>query len=782
VNVPGRSYAPAAGIALAAFVVSPAGAVADEPAAALPDVVVFTSPLAGTPINGDKVPGLVQSVSARDMTDASTSSLNGALSARIGSINLNDNAGSAFQADVLFRGFAASPVLGTPQGLAVYQNGVRINEAFGDAVNWDLVPDAAIDRVDVVSANPVYGLNALGGAIAIRMKDGFRFQGMEFATSGGSFGERTATVQFGGRDGEMALYGAIRAFADDGWRRMSAERVDQAYIVASMHGEATALDLAYTRSANVLAGQGAAPIQELALDRALVFTGPQRNANRLDLVSLNASWQASEALSAQGVLYSRRYRQGVDNGNRTSYVQCATLASILCQPDGVTPLRDPGGAPLADPTGGGEQPLGENDRERIDAAGRGFSLQLTSTARVLGRGSELTAGLSIDQASVDFESSAELGPIDPAVQVLPTGLAVWTPEDTPWPATPVRLHARHTYSGLYATETLDLTPALALTASARYNVADLVLRDRLGSALTGTSRYSHFNPAIGLAWRWRPALTLYAGLARNTRAPTASEIECSDPQRPCLLPSSLAGDPPNLRQVIVRTLEAGVRGRLRGRGARPSRLDWHAGIFRSDLDDDIYGVATGTGSGYFRNIGATRREGAEAGLDVEAASWSAFASYALLRATFEDTVALPSPDNPLADSNGIVTVHPGNRLPGLPRQRIKAGVTRALGVRGSVGVTLTAVGPSYLHGDEANQSAPLPGYAVVGLNAEWHASERVTFSATVRNLFNARYATFGLFADPTGVGAPGVPSDGADPRFVTPAAPFAVIAGVRVRL
>src|SRR5882757_1904253 len=153
-------------------------------------VVVGTTPVPGLSLNIDKVPGNVQTLRSRDLTQDGNASFIDALNTRIGSVNINDALADAFQADILYRGFEASPVLGTPQGLAVYQNGVRINEAFGDTVNWDLFPDIAINRLDVLSANPVFGLNALGGAVSVTMKNGFAFQGTDGALSGGSFKRR----------------------------------------------------------------------------------------------------------------------------------------------------------------------------------------------------------------------------------------------------------------------------------------------------------------------------------------------------------------------------------------------------------------------------------------------------------------------------------------------------------------------------------------------------------------------------------------------------------------
>ena len=85
---------------------------------------------------------------------------------------ISDAQGNVYQRDLQYRGFEASPVNGAAQGIAVYQNGVRINESFGDIVNWDFLPDNAIEGITIVGANPVFGLNAIGGA-AYLLKSGF---------------------------------------------------------------------------------------------------------------------------------------------------------------------------------------------------------------------------------------------------------------------------------------------------------------------------------------------------------------------------------------------------------------------------------------------------------------------------------------------------------------------------------------------------------------------------------------------------------------------------------
>ena len=600
----------------------------DASAASFHDVLVTSSPLPGTAIDADRIPGNVRTLSADELTGTATPGLPGALLGRAGSINLNDNQGSEFQPDVLYRGFAASPVLGTPQGLAVYQDGVRINEAFGDAVNWDLIPDVAIRRIDIVSANPLYGLNALGGGIAIQMKDGFSYRGGDAELSGGSFRDRSASLEAGGNDGRLGLYVAARALDRTGWRQHSSDRLRQVYADASLRTGALSADLSYTGADNSLRGQGAVPIQELAQDRSLAFTGPQGDRNRVDFVALHSTYEFDGQLSVQLAAYGRRFGQTVENGNGTGYVACR------------------------------------------------------------------------------------------------------------------------------------------------------------GTDLTGDSRYTNFNPALGFTYRLAPTLTGYAQLARNTRTPTASEIECSDPQRPCLLPSSLSADPPTLRQVVAQTAEAGLRGHRGGDGGSP-RVSWSAGLFRTRVVDDIYGIATSASTGYFRNVGATRRQGAELDLRLAGTRWSGYASYACLDATFESSLLLHSPSNPYADAAGNIAVVPGDRLPGLPRQRFRMGVDYDRDGRWSIGATLLANGAAFYRGDESNQNPPLPGHVVLGVRASYQAAPSMSLYAVIQNVLDARYSTFGLYGDPTGVGAPGVPADGmagVDPRFQSPGSPRAFFAGLRIRL
>jgi len=757
----------------------------------LQTIVVTATALPGTAVDIDKIPGNVQILSTADLIREGSASLTGALNSGLSSVNINDDLDDPFQPDILYRGFEASPVLGTPQGLAVYQNGVRINEAFGDTVNWDLFPDIAIEQVELVSSNPLYGLNALGGAISVRMKNGFTYQGADAELSGGLYGQRAVAAQYGVKSGALGFYVAGRALDWDGWREFSNDRMRDVYAVMSYHTDPATVDLSFTRADNMMNGQGAAPVQELAVNRSLVFTGPQTNINTLDFFTLNAAARLTDAWSLQTVLYYRQFAQTVSNGNTTNYQACTGTPGILCQPDGVTPLTNSAGQTLPDISNGGTEFIGENDYELIHAWGRGAALQATDDESIADLENHFTLGVAVDYATTRYFTGAQIGVIDSQLLVLPSNLIVDTPENSPaaignGDPVPVSVDSINKNLGAYLTDTLNLTPALAVTASGRYNIANVDLADQLGTNLNGNNRFVHFNPALGAADKLLPTLTLYGGVSQNTRTPTASEIECSNPLTPCLLPTNLAGDPPNLRQVVARTAELGVRGKSAIGQTPTAEISWNLSVFRTLLKDDIFGIATSVSQGFFQNIGDTRRQGVEAGFNYRGERYSGFANYSLVQATFQSPLTVPSPSNPYQDALGDIQVEPGDHLPGIPEHRLKLGVDYKFVPEWTVGATLNTVSSAYYVGDESNQLAPIPGYTTVNLHSSYKPIEHLQLFASINNLLNRKYATWGILSDPTGIGAPGIPAEGVtngpgvDNRFLSPAAPFEAFGGVRI--
>jgi iron complex outermembrane receptor protein len=563
------------------------------------------------------------------------------------------------------------------------------------------------------------------------------------------------------------------------------------YAVLSAHTDSVTLDLSYTRADNTMNGQGPSPVQELAVNRSLVFTGPQTNINTLDFVTLNGTLELTHAWALQSVLYYRQYAQTVSNGNTTNYEACTNTAGILCQPDGVTPLMNPAGQTLPDISDGGTVYIGENDHELIHAWGRGAALQASDNESIFGHDNQFTVGAAIDYASTSFFTAAQIGVINSALLVLPSNLIVDSPENSPGAIangdpTPVSVDSINKNLGAYLTDTFNATSDLAVTVSGRYNIAHVDLADQLGTNLDGNNRFVHFNPAVGAAYKVLPTITLYGGLSQNTRTPTASEIECSNPLTPCLLPTNLAGDPPNLRQVVSHTTELGLRGTSQPAAGAGGEVSWNLSMFRTLLKDDIFGIATSVSQGFFRNIGDTRRQGVEAGIRYRVEGWSVYANYSFVQATFRSPLTVPSPSNPFQNALGDIQVDPGDRLPGIPEHRLKLGADYTIISDWSVGATLNLVSSFYYVGDESNQLAPIPGYTTVKLHTTYKPVPHVEVFASINNLFDRQYSTWGILSDPAGIGAPGVPINGVtngpgvDNRFLSPAAPFEAFGGVRI--
>jgi iron complex outermembrane receptor protein len=752
-----------------------AWAQASPPAVKLPTIeVVESSPLSRGDLDRDKVPANIQSLSAPDLDHAKSPDLLQAIGQRLPGVSLSDQTGNPFQLDLNYRGFTASPVLGTPQGIAVYQNGVRINEVFGDTVNWDLIPEMAIRGMTLVPNNPIYGLNALGGALSLEMKNGFTYQGLEGEVRGGSFGRRAVSGQAGGQNGNWSGYVTADAINDDGWRDHSPSQLRRMYADVGARDEKTEFHVNFTGASNNLAGITVTPIELLSRRWQNVYTWPQTTQNNLAFLTANGSYKATDTLSFQGNVYYRGFWQKHVDGNTADVQACnaaknPALAGDLCLGDDTTPLIDTGGqvVPNSFPP---NTVFGEIDRTRTSANSFGGSLQATSTQRVSEHDNHFVVGVSLDQGRVQFSGNSELGTIGQDLFVTGTGVFIDQPAGD---VAPVSLLARTRYTGIYATDTLDVTSKLSVTAGGRFNVAEIALRDEIGTALNGNDRFSRFNPVVGATYKIAPDLTAYAGYSEANRAPTPLELGCADPARPCLIDNFLVSDP-HLKQVVSHTYEAGLRGRL-DLGEGNGRLTWSLGLFRTGNTDDIINIASPiAGHGFFQNGGKTRREGLEAAASYKQDRWSAYANYTFVDATFQSRLTLSSPNNPAA-VNGEIFVVPGNHIPAVPQHRFKAGAEYAVTEPWKIGADLNVVGSQYLVGDQSNLNPKVPAYWVVNAHTSYQVSKHVELFGLVQNLFDRRYYTFGTFFDPTAIPFLGL----TDHRTMAPGMPLAAYAGLR---
>ncbi len=749
---------------------------ATRTARSLPRLVVYpTTPISGAGINPDKIPASVNVIDAGQIKQTGSLNVSDALQKYVPGIVVNEVAGNPFQPNVQFRGFVASPVSGTPQGLAVYQNGVRVNEAFGDTVNWDLIPTTAIKSVTVVTNNPAFGLNALGGAVNVQMKDGFSYHGAEIDTMGGSFGRLQSSAQWGKQIDNFAVYGALEGLHDDGFRNFSTSDVRRFYGDVGYRNDTSEFHLNMGAADNHFGASATVPVELLQQYWGATYTTPQTTENRVGYVNLTGKVEVTPTWTIDGSAHVRIFDQNMLDANPTGTQPCAADNTLLCFGDGSTPANGLNGAQLAnpfDPTA----VLGESDRTTTHSTTTGVSLQATNADQLFGHNNHFVVGGSFDSSVTRFTASAELGTIGPNFVVSGSGIFLGQSGD-PVSIGPVDLRTTNQYTGLYALDTFDVTNAFALTGGGRFNVANISLQDQIGTSLNGSDTYTRFNPIIGATYTITQGLTAYAGYSEANRAPTPLELGCADPAHPCIVAAFLVSDPP-LKQVVSRTVEAGLRGTG---DLNIGTLGWKLGAFRSDNSDDILAIPSPVlqGFGYFQNVGRTRRQGIEAEVSLKSSTLRVYASYALVDARFLDTLQVGS-NSPFADANGNVQILPGNRIPAIPRNRIKAGFDYSVTDAFKLGGDALFVDSQYFVGDESNQAQRLPSYAVFNLHASYQIDKTFQIYARTDNIFDNRYATYGTFFNTGAV--PNFANGGApftDARSVSPARPRAFYAGLR---
>ncbi len=712
--------------------------------------VVGTTPLTGlgTPLN--QVPANVQTVTGKEIGKQQSLDLTDYANANLGSVNINDTLVNPFQLNVNFRGFTASPLLGTPQGISVFQDGVRINEPFGDLVNWDLIPQSAISSITLIpGSNPLFGLNTLGGALAIHTKNGFENTGLAIQSSGGSFGRAAGEFEAGGHGENADYFVTANVFRENSFRENSDSDVNQFFSKLGWQDEKNDLDLAVTAAKNKLFGTQPLPVSFLD-NPAQAFTFPDFNENRLVFLNLKGSHFFSDTVLISSNVYYRESKTLTFNSNVSNDFNNTM------------------------PVGPGNMPA-ENIFSDNDQTGFGGAVQFTLLGDLISYKNQFTAGASIDNGSTEFvqmRQEANLGANHGTVATSPF-------------TTFTDVKGFNTYYGLYATDTFSVTEKLHFTASGRYNIAQVRLEDQLGTALNGNNQFNRFNPAAGLTYNLTNTLTVYGGYNEGTRAPTPVELTCANPGAPCSLPNAFLSDPP-LKQVVAKTWEAGLRGQWQ-------RWAWNTSVFSAKSQDDIQFLSIGgfaTSAGFFQNVGRTRRECIELGLHGQFNKFSLHANYTLINATFQTPFSEFSPNNSSAGSTGSILVSAGNRIPGIPRHNFKFRGEYEFNDAFSIGSSLLVASSQFARGDENNQDrhGQAPGYAIVNLDARYKISGRWKLFAKINNIFDRKYYTFGqlgtnVFVGPGNTFDPTVnPSIFPKELFLSPGAPLAVFIGLRYEL
>ncbi|QYE36431.1 TonB-dependent receptor [Polymorphobacter sp. PAMC 29334] len=746
---------------------APLLAQSSQPVAGFVADIIVTAP-GGRDYNDDAL-----MVTSTDLARAGHADLLGGLARSLPGLSLSEAQSNPYQPNLVYRGFVASPLQGNAQGLAVYLDGGRFNQPFGDTVNFDLLPEVAIDSVSIRDASPVYGLNALGGAIVVATKTGRTAPGFAISAAGGLYDRATGSVEAGWSDGPYSAYVALEGNHDGGWRRHSPSTLYNGYADLGSDGEHAGIHLKLVGADSDLTGNGSAPVELLAADRRAVFTYPDNTRNQYGRVSLHPWVKLSSTTRIEASLYLQQLRQRTVNGDAADVEGCDDAAGQLCLEDAAgnqNPLIGANGAAVANTLDGA---YGVLNRSTTRTTSAGALVQLVDTRALLGGNNELTIGFSHDRSRTSFESATELGALTQDRSVEGLGTIIDQPDGS---IAPVSLLARTRYTGVFLSDRLPLLPGLTAEIGVRWNVAEVALDDQLGTALNGRHSFHRVNPGVELAYQIVPAIAVRAGYAETNRAPTPAELSCADPASPCSLTNFFVGDPP-LKQVVAKTWEAGASGKF---DAGPWQLSWLVSTYRGVNHDDIQFIAADTrGRAYFQNIGQTRRQGVDASLTAKQGPWTVHAGYALTDATFRTALLLNSPDNPSADDDGQIQVRRGDRLPGIPRHRGLVSVDFT-GRKFTLGGDVQAQSGQYLSGDDANLQPTTGAFALLNLRGSVAVLGPVSVFGELSNVFDKRYASFGTFSETSQVALAEAPG-ATNPRSLGPGAPRRWLAGIRTR-
>ena len=711
----------------------------------LPDIeVVSTTPLGTTGLELKKIPGNVQSAEDEDINRHEAFGLTDFMNRRLESVNINDTQNNPYQPDISYRGFTASPLLGTPIGLSVYQDGVRVNEPFGDTVNWDLIPQVAIASMEMVpGSNPLFGLNTLGGALSVKTKSGFSHPGFRTQASGGSYGRQTYQAEYGGSKGNFDWYFAGNIFDDKGWRPYSPTSVNQAFGKVGWENDRTDLDLSFTFADNNMQGVGPTPQNQLQQNYSAIYTTPDVTKNTLYFFNLKGSHRITDELQLSGNTYNRNNNSTSLNSNTNG--DCATWFS---------------GSQCLDSNGAALTP-GAFQATQTSQNGTGVNVQLTSDYKLLAHDNQLSVGGGYNYSKSHFSVAGQDAVFTPTNNEIATDPLI----------TNVMITGQNAYSNVFATDTFSLFDWLHANASMNWTRAQVQTTDQIGTALNGKDTYQRVNPSAGLTFNPLDAfaldtplkeLTTYFNYNEGFRAPTAVELSCADPNAPCTLPNSMVSDPA-LKAVVSHTLEVGARGKF------SPALKWNFALYQTRNTNDIL-FLNSPGSvinGYFQNVGATLRQGAEfglSGLAWDKLNW--YLSYGFVDATYQTTATL-------SNSLGSETITPGSKIPSIPQNTFKVGGEYEVFHNGFLGSDLQHVTSQYARGDDQNLYPQIPNYTVLNINARYVINKNIELYATGRNVLDNHYASFGQLGQ-------NFFQNNATTTFMGPGAPATGYAGVRI--
>lgn len=709
----------------------------------------IVSPIPGITLQREQLTTNVQSATAKDLENAKSTSITDFMNNTMQSVNVNDYQGNPFQQDLVFRGFSASPLIGTPQGLSVYVDGVRVNEPFGEVVNWDLIPVNAIERMDLMpGSDPLFGLNTLGGALAITTRSGFTHRKVEGTVLGGSWGRRQAKVAAGGNNGTVGGFLALNVFDESGWRQNSPSSVRQAFGRVDVQGERASATVTGLHASNALTGNGMVPYDQYLQDPKAIFTSPDESSNKVTHLTANARLDFTESINMGVQTYLRKFDQTARGGDvwddfravaARFRTPCGNPAFPGMTGDGAVGVDLPGCANL--------YPNGMFNTGRASQTANGVSWQLSALAEE----HQVVVGAALDMNSIDFRQGQQLGYISDTrnVELRPQAFEELGLVPLITEIQRNNLTGGNNTGSLFIKDIWSPRPNLHLNAGLRYTRSRVTnelqadrptplyqfderqfgrLEQRCGAekgdirarfyCSKGDFVYESLNPSFGASWLPKPDLNLYANWSRGSRVPSAIELGCARDREAeklsgvrdtgrtpgCSVPTALSSDP-YLPQVISYTSELGIRGSF------SPRIAWNASVYQTNLQNDIMFVSLGARNrGVFDTFGKTRRRGLELGVDGSVGRHFFRAGYSRVDATFEAAAEVVNPSNSSSSrEDGKINtfrIQPGDRLPGIPRDSLRLAWRYEATDQFNFGFTVIAHSWSYVRGNENNDHMP----------------------------------------------------------------------------
>ena len=780
-------------------------------------------PSLGLPLN--IIPANIQIATPKAINAQTGVSLADYMSNNLQGVSVTEMGGNPWQPEINFRGYSASTLLGMPQGISTFVDGVRVNEPFGDVTLWDKIPNFAIGGMQLIpGSNPMYGLNTLGGAIAIQTKSGRQAQGVGIEAEYGSWNRQRALVEYGGvsKDGSMDLYIGHQTTKEDGWRQFSPSHLNQTFAKTGWQSEKSKIDLSYIGTDNKLIGNGFTPEHMLSGDRDQIHTRPDWTNNYYHHLALNGSHWINNDVMLSGNTYWRKSNRHTKNGD---LYESDMDEGVSARHDTYSRLRcdNPASGETECELKGSVLNTSHTKQDNYGLAG-----QITFNQDFMGMKNQFIAGTGFDYSLIRFRQNERVNLSNQTegtvtFDTMTTGTSAES--STPvWDASreaildgagslpqtqTVGLTGKQWTASLLATDTLSLNDKWHLNAGARYNHTKVDNNDILRGpysasnvrSLTATDDYKRLNPSIGITHTPTEKLSIFATYSESSRAPTSIEVGCSNPDTGCLLPSAMADDPP-LKQVVAKTYDFGTRGSL------TEEVKWNASIYQAMNHQDIQFIRVdgSTSRGYYSNVGRTQRQGLDLGLSGQHDRFRWSSSYSYIDATFDSNFSLVNGSNSSAPDSGsnknIFEVQKGNKMPSIPEHQFKLRAQFDVTPKWSVGTNVVYFSDQYVMGNENNRhvantaacsssesdplrendaacgSGKIKDYTVVNLDSQYNFGGGWKAFAKAVNIFDHDYYVAGRLAE-TMFNASGVYGEEIKSRGVIPGAPRAAWIGMR---